>query len=149
MIKYLVLFSLFFVLRINAQNGNSIEPIIKSGLKLINDIEKKYESSTTVIKADFDLAHDDNYTYVDLSNENEYVIAALGDDFVSSISVILKRKVKNKWVEIDKEDSNTNNASITYTPDTTGEFAIDIKVNSFKSLNQSGHVACFVIAIKK
>ncbi len=149
MIKFLPLIFALITFSIKAQNPNSIEPIIMSGLKLIDDIEKKYESSTTVIKADFDFAHDDNFTYVDLSSDFEYVIAALGDDMVASISIILKRKVKNKWVDLDQDSSNTNNASITFNPDISGQYAVDVKVNSFKSVSQVGHVGCFVIAIKK
>ncbi len=132
-----------------AQNSASIEPIMQKGLKFVQDIEKKYNNKTIITKAEFDFAYDDNYTYVDLSQKFNYVIAGIGDDNIKDLSIIVLKKKDGKWAEVAKDNESSNSTLVTLNSIESGEYALDVKVNKYATDEKIGHVSFFVIAIMK
>lgn len=132
-----------------AQTATSIEPIMKKGVEFVHEIEKKYGDKAIVVKSEFDFAFDDNYTIMDLSSTLTYVFGGLGDDNIADITMIIYKKENGQWVKVAEDSELKSSAVITYTPPTSGEYAIDLRVNKYvNEQNKIGHVALFVIATK-
>jgi lipopolysaccharide export LptBFGC system permease protein LptF len=133
----------------SAQNSASIEPIMKKGLEFVKEIEKKYGDKAIIVKSEFDFAFDDNYTILDLSNTLTYVFGGLGDDNIADITMIIYKKENGQWVKVAEDAEMKNSAVISYTPPTSGEYAVDLHVNKYvNGETKIGHVALFVIATK-
>ena len=132
----------------NAQNSTSIKPIMEEGLEFVKEIEKKYEGKAIITKAEFDFALNDNYTILDLSNTLTYVFAGLGDANIEDISLVVYKNENGTWVKVSQDSEYKKSAVVSYTPATTGEYAVDIVVNKYKNPDAIGHVALFVLATK-
>ena len=132
----------------NAQNSTSIEPIMEEGLTFVKEIEKKYSGKAIITKAEFDFAFDDNYTFLDLSSTLTYVFGGLGDKNVADISLIVYKSENGQWVKVAEDSEIKNSAVVSYTPPTTGDYAIDVKVNKYATAEKIGHVALFVMVMK-
>ncbi|ABG60911.1 hypothetical protein [Cytophaga hutchinsonii] len=132
----------------NAQNSLSIKPIMEEGLEFVKEIEKKYDGKAIITKAEFDFALDDNYTMMDLNNTLTYVFAGLGDENISDISLVVYKNENGSWVKVSEDSEVKPSAVVSYQPPSTGEYAVDIKVNKYKSADKIGHVALFVLATK-
>ena len=132
----------------HAQNSLSIKPIMEQGLEFVKGIEKKYDGKAIITKAEFDFALDDNYTTIDLNNTLTYVFAGLGDENIADISLVVYKNENGSWVKVSEDSEYKPSAVISYQPPSTGEYAIDIKVNKYKNNDKIGHVALFVLATK-
>ncbi|HXA01969.1 MAG TPA: hypothetical protein VNW99_08275, partial [Cytophagaceae bacterium] len=121
-----------------AQSAYSIEPIMKLGVAFVDQIEVKYPG-IIVQKAEFDFALNDNYTYIDMSDKLDYVVAGIGDDNVADISLIVYKKVEGAWVKLKEDSEVKNSAFLEIDPSYTGEYAIDIKINKYVAGKTSGH----------
>jgi hypothetical protein len=142
-----VIFATVFITQ--AQTSTSIKPIMEEGLAFVKEIEKKYEGKAIITKAEFDFALDDNYTILDLSGTLTYVFAGLGDENIEDISLVVYKNENGTWVKVSEDSEFKRSAVISYSPPSTGEYAVDIKVNKYKSADKIGHVALFVLAMKK
>ncbi|MFL5730450.1 MAG: hypothetical protein ACJ75J_13260 [Cytophagaceae bacterium] len=131
-----------------AQSPYTIEPIMKLGTEFAKQIEAKYPG-VIVQKAEFDFALDDNYTYIDMSDKLDYIIAGIADDNVADISLIVYKKVDGTWVKLKEDSEVKNSAFLEIDPSYTGEYAIDIKVNKLNAGKTSGHVGLFVFVQAK
>lgn len=132
----------------NAQNSASIKPIMEEGLEFVKEIEKKYDGKAIITKAEFDFALNDNYTILDLSSTLTYVFAGLGDSNIEDISLIVYKNENGTWVKVTQDSEYKKSAVVSYTPPSTGEYAVDIVVNKYKKADEIGHVALFVLATK-
>ena len=132
----------------NAQNSTSIKPIMEEGLEFVKEIEKKYDGKAIITKAEFDFALNDNYTILDLSGTLTYIFAGLGDANIEDISLVVYKNENGTWVKVSEDSEYKKSAVVSYTPPSTGEYAVDIKVNKYKSADAIGHVALFVLATK-
>ena len=132
----------------NAQNSASIKPIMEEGLEFVKEIEKKYDGKAIITKAEFDFALNDNYTILDLSSTLTYVFAGLGDSNIEDISLIVYKNENGTWVKVTQDSEYKKSAVVSYTPPSTGEYAVDIVVNKYKKSDEIGHVALFVLATK-
>jgi hypothetical protein len=131
-----------------AQSPYSIEPIMKLGVAFVQQIEVKYPG-VIVQKAEFDFSLDDNYTYIDMSDKLDYIVAGIGDDNVADISLIIYKKVDGAWVKLKEDSEVKNSAFMEIDPSYTGEYAIDIKVNKYVAGKTSGHIGLFVLVQAK
>ncbi|HSY62320.1 MAG TPA: hypothetical protein VK796_10610 [Cytophaga sp.] len=136
------------VLFSNAQNSASIKPIMEEGLEFVKDIEKKYDDKAIITKAEFDFALNDNYTILDLSGTLTYVFAGLGDVNIEDISLVVYKNENGTWVKVTQDSEYKRSAIVSYTPPASGEYAVDIVVNKYKTTDAIGHVALFVLATK-
>ncbi|MCS7005471.1 MAG: hypothetical protein NZM38_09110 [Cytophagales bacterium] len=127
----------------------SMKPIMEMGYQFVNEIEKQMGSNAIVQRAEFDFAFDDNFSYVDVSPELKYVIAALGDEQINDISLMVYRKVNNQWTLLAQDNENSPKALVEFTPSKQEEYAIDVRVNSYKNTQKIGHVATFILVTKK
>lgn len=132
----------------NAQTSLSIKPIMEEGMEFVKEIEKKYEGKAIITKAEFDFALDDNYTMLDLNNTLTYVFAGLGDANIADISLVVYKNENGSWVKVSEDSEYKNSAVVSYQPPSSGEYAVDIKVNKYNSADKIGHVALFVLATK-
>lgn len=132
----------------NAQTSTSIKPIMEKGLEFVKEIEKKYDNKAIITKAEFDFALDDNYTMIDLTNSLTYVFAGLGDDNIADISLVVYKNENGTWVKVSEDSEFKSSAVISYQPPSAGEYAVDIKVNKYNSVDKIGHVALFILATK-
>jgi len=132
----------------NAQNSLSIKPIMEEGLEFVKEIEKKYDGKAIITKAEFDFALDDNYTMIDLNNTLNYVFAGLGDANIADISLVVYKNENGTWVKVSEDSEFKNSAVVSYQPPSTGEYAVDIKVNKYNTADKIGHVGLFVLATK-
>jgi hypothetical protein len=132
----------------NAQNSASIKPIMEEGLEFVKDIEKKYDGKAIITKAEFDFALNDNYTILDLSGTLTYVFAGLGDVNIEDISLVVYKNENGTWVKVTQDSEYKRSAFVSYTPPASGEYAVDIVVNKYKTTDAIGHVALFVLATK-
>jgi hypothetical protein len=131
-----------------AQSPYSIEPIMKLGTEFVKQIEMKYPG-VIVQKAEFDFALDDNYTYIDMSDKLDYIIAGIADESVADITLIVYKKVDGTWVKLKEDSEVKNSAFLEIDPSYTGEYAIDIKINKMVTGKTSGHVGLFVLVQAK
>jgi hypothetical protein len=131
-----------------AQTSTSMDPIMKLGLEFVKGLEAKYPG-VIVLKAEFDYAFDDNLTYFDFSEKLDYIVAAVGDEKVADIALVIFKKVDGSWVEVKKDQEHKNSALLEIDPSTTGEYAIDLKVTKFKDSSKTGHVGLFVLVQSK
>lgn len=145
---FVTLAAFFIVVSANAQSATSIEPILLQGYAFVKEIEKEYGSSAIITKAEFDFAMDDNLTIYEMTSGLTYVLGAMGDANVEDIGLIVYKKVDGQWVKLQDEEKHSNSAVLTVKPETSGEYAIDVKVNKFKTKDNIGHVALFIIATK-
>lgn len=131
-----------------AQNAYTIEPIMKLGTEFAKQIEAKYPG-VIVQKAEFDFALDDNYTYIDMSDKLDYIVAGIADDNVADISLIVYKKVDGAWTKLKEDSEVKNSAFLEIDPSYTGEYAIDIKINKYAAGKTAGHVGLFVFVQAK
>jgi hypothetical protein len=126
-----------------AQNAYTIEPIMKQGTEFVKQLEIKYPGMI-VQKAEFDFALNDNYTYIDMSEKLDYIVAGIGDDNVADISLIVYKKVDGTWTKLKEDSEIKNSAFLEIDPSYTGEYAIDIKINKYVAGKDAGHVGLFI-----
>jgi hypothetical protein len=131
-----------------AQSPYTIQPIMTLGIEFAKQIEAKYPG-VIVQKAEFDFALDDNYTYIDMSDKLDYIIAGIADENITDISLIIYKKVDGTWVKLKEDSEVKNSAFLEIDPSYTGEYAIDIKVNKLAAGKTSGHVGLFVFVQAK
>lgn len=127
----------------------SIQPIIDKGMHLVHRIEEK-DPKSEILKLEFDLAHDDNYTTVDLKKGTEYVFGAFGDDRVEELTIIVLEETKpGVHKEILKRDLGSDNATIRFVAPLTGHYAVDVQINKLADEHEVGHYGLIVCEILK
>jgi hypothetical protein len=131
-----------------AQNAYTMQPILQLGGEFVKQIEVKYPG-IIVQKAEFDFALDDNYTYIDMSDKLDYIVAGIADDNVADISLIVYKKVDGAWVKLKEDSEVKNSAFLEIDPSYTGEYAVDIKINKYTAGKTAGHVGLFVFVQAK
>lgn len=146
--QILVLISIGIAANAQPKSTKSMEPIMKIGMDLVHQIESKYEG-IVALRAEFDYALDDNYTYIDLVKGLDYIIASVADDRIKAISLMAYKKNGAEWDLIAKEDKGNPFSILEFKPEESGEYAFDVHVNKFASKEKIGHVAIMVFAQRK
>jgi len=139
----------FLLIGLGAFAQTSIKPIMEAGYQFVSEIERQYGTGTIIQRAEFDFAFDDNYSYLDVSPDLKYVIAAIGDENVTDISLMVYCKVNGEWKLLVQDSEKAPKAVVEFTPTEKAEYALDVRVNSYKNINKIGHVGTFVLVTKK
>lgn len=147
---FFIIFTLmaFFPLGLRAQSSFSFHPIISEGLQVSEQIEGQHPD-VDILRMEFDVAEDDNYTYLKLERGVEYVFACFADNSVQDLSVILNSEYKNELTEITSASEFRNKATLRVSPEQTDTYVINIHVNKWSKGKTAGHYGLIVCSMNK
>lgn len=130
-----------------SSNVNSIQPIIDHGVKFARRIEEQ-DPQSQILKLEFDLAHDDNYTTLDLEGGKTYVFGAFGDERIVELSMIIHKVDKRgNYQELYSKDIGSDNATVKMEMPEDSKYAIDVRIVELKDEHALGHFGLIVCEI--
>lgn len=127
-----------------SDNVNSIQPVIEEGLKLAAVIEER-DPQAEILKLEFDLAHDDNYTTLDLTGGITYVFGVFSDDRIEELSLIIYQEDKRgKLTKLYEKSRGGDNETLRIEIPETGHYKIDVRIDKLKNEHELGHFGLIV-----
>lgn len=121
-----------------------IGPIMDKGVKMAHRVEEKHPNAT-ILKAEFDLAHDDNYTYMEFEKGQVIVFSCFGDKNIRDLEMIVYLKDRGGDLqELIRNDENRSEAMLKIEIPKGGTYAIDVRIDSVHDEDEPGHFGLLV-----
>ena len=107
-------------------------------------IESEIESKVEIVRAEFDIITSSKETYRQLHSGYDYALIAFGDNRIKDIDIIAYKEVDGNWIEIAKDNSSTEYATLEVTPTYTGLYKIKIEAYEFETGYEVGFYSLII-----
>ena len=141
-------FTLFFTLMISniyclaGNSETSMVSIMDKTERLVNYLEQ--DMDLEIVRMEFDILRTTKKTYRKLSAGWTYVICAFGDHRFKDIDVKVYRKVGGDWQIVEKDADAQAVAVVTISPQSEGDYLIEISAYAFESGYDVGHYGLII-----
>lgn len=128
-----LLITLFFGFQVGqAQcvNGTKSYPLYKTGAELISALD---DEGKEVVRIEYDLLFTSKETFRQLTSDWEYTLVAFADDGIKDLDIKLYEydTLLDRYVEKTKDNSTDKMAILTWKPETTAQYKIEIIAYEF------------------
>lgn len=112
-------------------NGTKSYPIYKKGATLVKGLDGK---GLEIVRIEYDLVFDTTSTYRKLHSSWEYMIVGFADDGVKDLDVKIYQydELLETWDLVAQDNSADHQAIVTFRPETTSLYKIDVVVYRFE-----------------
>lgn len=140
--RLLLLAAFAAVLSTARADERSMQPILTKGEIIVNYVENELDKE--IVRIEYDLLSTTKTTTRILAKGWNYTILAFGDDYFEDIDVIVYRKSNGAWVEVGRDADSEALALVNISPNTQGEYKIEIKAYKFKPGYDIGHYGLII-----
>lgn len=140
--RLLLLAAFAAVLSTARADERSMQPILTKGEIIVNYVENELDKE--IVRIEYDLLSTTKTTTRILAKGWNYTILAFGDDYFEDIDVIVYRKSNGAWVEVGRDADSEALALVNISPNTQGEYKIEIKAYKFKPGYNIGHYGLII-----
>ncbi len=125
-----------------ANEYTTMSPIMEKGEEIVEFLENSQDQE--IVRMEYDILTSTTSSYRTLTNNWTYTIVAFGDFRFQDIDVNVYRKVNGTWKPVTSDSDESSMAVVTVSPNTTGEYRIDITAYSFKDGYSAGHYGLII-----
>lgn len=140
--RLLLLIAFAAVLSTAHADERSMQPILSKGEIIANYVENELDKE--IVRIEYDILSTTKTTTRILSKGWNYTILAFGDDCFEDIDLIVYRKNNGAWVEVGRDADSEALALVNVSPNTQGEYKIEIKAYKFKAGYNVGHYGLII-----
>lgn len=123
--------------------GTSMMPIFNKAKIYIETFEKNDKHE--IVRMEFDIVTTyKKKSWRTLAKGIKYSVIAFGDYRIKDIDISIFKYRDKKWVRVVKDKKEESFAVVSFTPDKTEEYKIEISVYEFKDNYKAAHYGLFV-----